>query len=53
VDRWPSTDTGKTVLSCTMIVMDANAFTRAVHNPMPVLLERPDRESWLDAVKTI
>jgi len=29
-DRWHSTDTGETVLSCTMIVTDANAFTRAV-----------------------
>jgi putative SOS response-associated peptidase YedK len=28
-DRWHSTDTGETVLSCTMIVTDANAFTRA------------------------
>jgi putative SOS response-associated peptidase YedK len=46
-DRWHSTDTGKTVLSCTMIVTDANAFTRAVHNRMPVLLDRPDLEAWL------
>jgi putative SOS response-associated peptidase YedK len=30
-DRWHTTDTGETVLSCTMIVTDANAFTRAVH----------------------
>jgi SOS response associated peptidase (SRAP) len=29
-DPWHSTDTGETVLSCTMIVTDANAFTRAV-----------------------
>ena len=36
-DGWHSTDTGETVLSCTMIVTDANAFTRAVHNRMPVL----------------
>ena len=46
-DRWHSTDTGETVLSCTMIVTDANAFTRAVHNRMPVLLDRPDLEAWL------
>jgi putative SOS response-associated peptidase YedK len=30
-----------------MIVTDANAFTRAVHNRMPVLLDRPDLEAWL------
>ena len=41
-DRWHSTDTGESVLSCTMIVTDANAFTRPVHNRMPVLLDRPD-----------
>jgi len=27
-DRWHSTDTGETVLSCTTIITDANAFTR-------------------------
>ena len=42
-----SPDTGETVLSCTMIVTDANAFTRAVHNRMPVLLGRPGLEAWL------
>jgi putative SOS response-associated peptidase YedK len=30
-----------------MIVTDANAFTRAVHNRMPVFLDRPDLEPWL------
>jgi putative SOS response-associated peptidase YedK len=44
-DRWHSTNTGETVLSCTMIVTDANAFTRAVHNRMPVLLDHPDLEA--------
>jgi putative SOS response-associated peptidase YedK len=48
-DRWRSTDTGETGLFCTMIVTDANAFTRAVHNRMPVLLDRPNLESWLTA----
>ena len=46
-DRWHSTDTGETVLSCTMIVTDANAFTRPVHDRMPVLLDRPGLEAWL------
>jgi putative SOS response-associated peptidase YedK len=30
-----------------MIVTDANAFMRAVHNRMPVLLDRPGLEAWL------
>jgi putative SOS response-associated peptidase YedK len=40
-------DTGETVLSCTMIVTDANTFTRPVHNRMPVLGDCPDFEAWL------
>jgi putative SOS response-associated peptidase YedK len=39
-------DTGETVLSCTMIVTGANA-AQAVHNRMPVLLDRPEIEAWL------
>ena len=46
-DRWHSTNTGETVLSCTMIVTDANAFTQAVHDRMPVLLDRPDLQAWV------
>jgi hypothetical protein len=41
-DRRHSAETGETVFSCTMIVTDPNAFTRAVHNRIPVLLNRPD-----------
>jgi putative SOS response-associated peptidase YedK len=47
-DRWHSTDTGETVLSCMMIVTDANAFTRAVHNRMPVFLDRQELDSWFN-----
>ena len=47
-DRWHSPGTYETVLSCTMIVTDANAFTRAVHNRMPVLLDRPHIEAWAE-----
>jgi len=46
-DRWQSTETGETLLSCTMIVTDANAFTRPIHNRMPVLLDRADFKPWL------
>ena len=33
--------------SCTIIVTGANAFTRAVHDRMPVLLKPQDFEPWL------
>ncbi|HEV7982053.1 MAG TPA: SOS response-associated peptidase family protein [Xanthobacteraceae bacterium] len=46
-DRWHSTDTGEIVLSRTMTITDANAFTPAIHNQMPVLLDRSDFEAWL------
>jgi putative SOS response-associated peptidase YedK len=52
-DRWHSTGTGETVLSCTMIITDANAFTRAVHDRMPVLLDRTDHEPWLNGAAGI
>ena len=32
-DRWHSKDTGEAMLSCTMIITDANALTRAVSRP--------------------
>jgi putative SOS response-associated peptidase YedK len=48
-DRWHSQETGEAVLSCTMIITDANAFTRPIHNRMPVLLDRGDYGPWLTA----
>jgi len=41
-DRWLSTESDETVSSCTKIVTDANAFTRAVHTRVTVLLDRAD-----------
>lgn len=46
-DRWKDKETGETVLSCTMIVTDANAFTRAIHDRMPVLLDPRHVAAWL------
>jgi putative SOS response-associated peptidase YedK len=34
--------------SCTIIVTDANALTRPIHDRMPVLLDKADIESWLN-----
>jgi putative SOS response-associated peptidase YedK len=46
-DRWKNPETGEPVASCTIIVTDANALTRTIHDRMPVLLDKADIESWL------
>jgi putative SOS response-associated peptidase YedK len=45
-DRWhgPEGD----VLSCTVIVTEANQFMRRLHDRMPVILAPQDYEFWLD-----
>ena len=47
-DRWKSPETGEPVASCTIIVTDANALTRTIHDRMPVPLDKADIESWLN-----
>jgi putative SOS response-associated peptidase YedK len=47
-DRWKTPETGEPVASCTIIVTDANALTRTIHDRMPVLLDKADIESWLN-----
>jgi putative SOS response-associated peptidase YedK len=34
--------------SCTIIVTDANALTRPIHDRMPVVLDKTDIERWLN-----
>jgi len=34
-DRWKNPETGEPMASCTIIVTDANALTRPIHNRMP------------------
>jgi putative SOS response-associated peptidase YedK len=46
-DRWQSTGGDEAVLSCTMIITDANAYTRPIDNRMPVLLDRAAFGPWL------
>jgi len=36
-DRWKNPETGEPVASCTIIVTDANALARTIHDRMPVL----------------
>ena len=38
-EEWRNTETGEPLKSCTMIITDANAFTRPVHSRMPLELE--------------
>ena len=45
-DRSKNPDTGEPVASCTIIVTDANAMTRPIHDRMPVLIDKTV-EPWL------
>jgi putative SOS response-associated peptidase YedK len=47
-DRWKTPESGEPVASCTIIVTDANALTRPIHDRMPVLLDKADIEFWLN-----
>jgi len=46
-DRWRDPATGEPVASCTIIVTNANALTRPIHDRMPVLLDKADFGAWL------
>ena len=46
-DRWKNPETGASVLSCTIIVTDANALTRPIHDRMPVVLDNANIGRWL------
>lgn len=48
-DEWKDRATGETIISCTMLITEANEFVAQYHNRMPVLLQEPDFEGWLDA----
>jgi putative SOS response-associated peptidase YedK len=47
-DRWKNPETGEPMTSCTIIVTDANALTRAIHDRMPVVLDKADIGPWLN-----
>jgi putative SOS response-associated peptidase YedK len=46
-DRWKNPETSEFVMSCTIIVTAANAPTRAIHDRMPVVLDKSDIDLWL------
>jgi putative SOS response-associated peptidase YedK len=45
-DQWKNPETGEPVISCTIIVTDANALTRPIHDRMPVVLDKADIGPW-------
>ena len=46
-EHWQG-ETGASIESCTIIVTNANALVRPVHERMPVILDPADYASWLD-----
>jgi putative SOS response-associated peptidase YedK len=44
-DEWHDIETGEAMKSCTIIVTAANAFTKTIHDRMPVVLKK--FEPWL------
>jgi putative SOS response-associated peptidase YedK len=46
-ERWHGEDAAA-IESCTIIVTDANALVRTIHDRMPVILAREDYGAWLD-----
>jgi putative SOS response-associated peptidase YedK len=46
-DRWKNPESGEPVISCTIIVTDANELTRPIHDRMPVVLDNADIRGWL------
>ena len=45
-DEWQDIETSEPVRSCTIIVTAANAFTRSIHDRMPVLLNGEQLTQW-------
>ena len=47
-DGWQDPQTGERLLSCSILVTDANALMRTLHPRMPVILSAADQAIWLD-----
>ena len=46
-ERWKDPD-GRWIKSCSILTTTPNAVTSAVHDRMPVILDRGDHDLWLD-----
>ena len=50
-DQWRGAsgeETDQPFDTCTLITTESNELTRAIHDRMPVILDRSDYEAWLD-----
>ena len=47
MDEWHDPESGEEIRSCTIIVTDANALTRPIHDRMPVILVGAQQTAWL------
>jgi putative SOS response-associated peptidase YedK len=45
--EWRDRVNDETLTTCTMIITEANSFISAIHDRMPVLLERESADAWL------
>ena len=45
--QWKNPETGEHVISCTIVVTNANELTGAIHDRMPVVLDKADVGAWL------
>jgi putative SOS response-associated peptidase YedK len=46
-DEWRDRLNNETICSCTIIITNANTFTRTIHDRMPAILERENVGAWL------
>ncbi len=45
--EWRDRVNDETLVTCTMIITEANSFISAIHDRMPVLLDRESADAWL------
>jgi putative SOS response-associated peptidase YedK len=46
-EEWKDRVNNETIASCTILITDANEFTRTIHDRMPVILEQENIGPWL------
>jgi putative SOS response-associated peptidase YedK len=47
-DTWHDKAEGRDVRSCAMVITEPNAFVAQVHDRMPVILEKPQFDQWMN-----
>jgi putative SOS response-associated peptidase YedK len=50
-EQWRDSE-GRFLQTCAILTTDANALVGALHNRMPVILDRADYAAWLDVGRT-